>query len=329
MSGNSPLSYMTGAASRSAAELEKLAWGFSGISIAVVLIIALLIALAIRRSRVAASDDPLADVGRHGNGLALIWWGLGISLPILVLMAIWNFLTTRSLASVPDQMGPTVEVTGHRWWWEVRYDDPSGHTFSDANEVVIPVGVPVRLQLKSGDVIHDFWVPKLGPKMDMIPGRTNQTWLEADRPGIYRGQCAEFCGLEHAHMAFVVRALPHTEYAAWIKHQRKPSAGTSTGSNNQALSAQSDHSSSENMFVQHCGACHTVRGTAAGGILGPDLTHFAGRQTIAAGMMANTPQNLDRWLAAPQKIKPGSLMPQVQLTPAERAQMVRYLESLS
>lgn len=339
MSGGAPLSYLTGSGSRSADALETLAWGFSAISVAVVGIIALLIGFAIRRSRTRASGPDGNQVGREEGGLALIWWGVGISLPVLLAMAVWNFLTTRLLAEAPGSPALSVKVTGHRWWWEIRYDDDTSRAVSTANEMVIPVGVPVRLQLASGDVIHDFWVPKLGPKMDMIPGRTNQTWLEADRPGLYRGQCAEYCGLQHAHMAFLVRAVAPAEFYAWLDHQREPAAGPPRNIPNAGLTdeAQSEPpgvaaeppSPDAALFATRCGACHAVRGTDTGGILGPDLTHFGSRGTIAAGLLSNTPVHLAQWLAEPQRLKPGTLMPQVQLTSVERARLVSYLEGLS
>ncbi|MBX7500406.1 cytochrome c oxidase subunit II [Qipengyuania sp. YG27] len=344
MIGKAPLSYMADGGSRSALALQSLAWGFTAISVAVIIIIAVLIALAIRRSRARAKTALLQDVARDGDGLALIWWGVGLSLPVLVAMAIWNFLTTRLLAEQPSDPALTVQVTGHRWWWDIRYQ-LDGLEIATANELVIPVGTPVLLQLSSGDVIHDFWVPKLGPKMDMIPGRTNQTWLQADVAGTYLGQCAEYCGLEHARMAFTVHAVPPGQFREWVAREVLPAAGTTAAFDNAAPSnaaaaSQSSTPASENpdallaaqtaqaLFESRCGACHTARGTAAGGIIGPDLTHFASRRTIAAGWMPNTPANLDRWLTNPQAIKPGVDMPRVQLTPNERKRIVTWLEGL-
>ncbi len=345
MIAGSPLSYMTGGGSRSAIALQTLAWGFSAIAVIVVVLIAVLIALAIRRSRARAATADIADVGRDSGGLALIWWGVSLSVPVLVAMAVWNFLTTRLLADAPAGPAISVEVTGHQWWWGIRYQ-AGGREITTANELVIPIGVPVKFALKSGDVIHDFWVPKLGPKMDMIPGRTNQTWLEADRPGTYRGQCAEYCGLEHARMAFVVHAVSPDQFKQWLAHQGQPAVGTDAAFDNAAPprepgqgdgtapasenpGATLPQQTTQDMFVSRCGACHTARGTGAGGIAGPDLTHFGSRDTIAAGTMANTPANLDDWLADPQKVKPGVAMPRVQLTANERHRIVAYLEGLT
>lgn len=170
------------------------------------------------------------------------------------------------------------------------------------------------MRLESADVIHDFWVPKLGPKMDMIPGHPNMTWIEARDRGLYRGQCAEYCGLEHAHMGFVVRALAPADYQRWIAAQRMP-----------AIAPPSD---ARTLFEARCSACHTVRGTDSGGILGPDLTHVGSRATLAAAVLPNTPAALDQWLADPQAVKPGALMPRVPLTTVERARLVNWLEAL-
>ncbi len=311
-----PLSYMTGSGSASGDTLQWIAWGFSGIAVLVTLIITVMIGLAIRASLRRAQLSSRDSVSRESDGLGFIYWGVGLSMPVLVAMAIWNFVATRAIAApgTPTQM--TVEITGHRWWWEIRYRDADhpDHIVTTANQLVIPTGVPVRIDLTSADVIHDFWVPKLGPKMDMIPGKTNVTWLNARDPGTYRGQCAEYCGLEHAHMAFEVTAMPPAEFARWIIAERAPAAVAETRG--------------RTVFLNMCAACHTVRGTAAAGIYGPDLTHFANRPSIAAGLLPNTVAARDLWLAHTQSVKPGALMPQVPLDDVDRAAVVRYLGAL-
>jgi cytochrome c oxidase subunit 2 len=337
---------MVGGGSPSALVLQSLAWGFTVICSAVVIIIAVLIWIAIRRSRADAVGSDISEVVRKGDGLALIWWGLGLSVPVLVGMALWNFLTTRLLADSPRAPAMTVAVTAHQWWWDIHYR-AGGLDIASANELVIPTGTPIRLQLASSDVIHDFWVPKLGPKMDMIPGRTNQTWIEADRPGTYRGQCAEYCGLEHARMAFTVRAVSPAVFGAWLDHQAQgangthapfdnaaPPAETTTAPSDAATPSQATEvpmppQTTQELFEARCGVCHTVRGTSAGGIAGPDLTHFGARGTIAAGWEPNTPANLDAWLVNPQAVKPGVDMPRVQLTTSERGRLVAWLEGLT
>ena len=310
-----PLGYMSGGNGRVSGATESLAWGFTAISCAVMLIIAGLILVGILRARRAAKVE--GETVRSGGGLGFIYWGVGLSFPVLVAMAVWSFAVTRTMAQPPGEPAVNVDVTGNRWWWDIEYRDLDGaRAFRTANELTIPVGVPVALHLMSADVIHDFWVPKLGPKMDMIPGKTNTAWLQADKPGVYYGQCAEYCGLEHAKMGFRVVALPPADYAAWRARAERPASVVA-----EAGSAQ--------LFSARCSACHSIRGGEAGGIAGPDLTHFASRSTIAAGVLPNTPEGRDLWLADTQGVKPGALMPQIDLTRSERAQLVSYLGSLN
>lgn len=309
-----PLGYLDGASGPASAPIQTLMLGFIVIVLAVVAVIAILIALAIASARKAAREQGMR-VQRHSSGLAWIYWGVGLSLPPLVAMAVWNFAVTRAVADIPSESSLAIEVTGHRWWWEVRYrSNVPDKIFTTANEIVIPTGVPVRFYLTSADVIHDFWVPKLGPKMDMIPGVWNRTWLQADAAGTYVGQCAEFCGLEHAKMGLRVRALPPDQFAAWEAAEQAPAVHVLNPG--QAL------------FEKACSACHSVRGTEAGGIVGPDLTHFADRTTLAAGILANTPDNRRRWLSETQRLKPGALMPQVPLSEQDLTAVVDYLGSL-
>jgi cytochrome c oxidase subunit 2 len=201
----------------------------------------------------------------------------------------------------------------------VRYLDPAGaETFTTANEIHIPVGQPVRVELTSPDVIHSFWVPRLAGKMDAIPGVKTVTWIEAAAPGRYRGQCAEYCGLQHARMAFYVVADAPPDFLRWRARQLgapgAPEGNTAQGAR---------------LFTGHCASCHTIAGTSAGGIVGPDLSHLASRQTLAAGLIPNDVGHLSAWIDDPQAIKPGVLMPKASLTGAERARIVSYLESLS
>jgi cytochrome c oxidase subunit 2 len=309
-----PMGYLEGAAGPLALTVQRLGLGFVAIVSLVVLIIAALILLAIARARRAARAD--GDVVRRGShGLQWIYWGVGISVPVLVAMTLWSFIATRDVSAAPGQAGIEVEITGHLWWWEMRYRaDVPGNVFSTANELVIPTGVPVRLDLTSADVIHDFWVPKLGPKMDLIPGQWNHVWLQADRPGTYLGQCAEYCGLEHARMGIRVVALAPARFAQWRQAMQRPAAMADTRGSDE--------------FVEHCGACHTVRGTQAGGILGPDLTHLASRATLAAGLLPNTPAGRLRWVGHPQALKPGAEMPDIPLGHDDLVAIVDYLGEL-
>jgi cytochrome c oxidase subunit 2 len=312
------MAYLTGAAGPASQPIQTLGQGFVLIVCIVVLVIASLVVLATRRARRAERAHGNA-VRRGEPGLGWITWGVGLSLPVLLSMAVWNFTTTRTVSNIPHPAAVTIEVTGHRWWWEVRYraDEPE-EIVSTANEIVIPTGTPVRLWLSSADVIHDFWVPKLGPKMDMIPGRWNATWLQADHAGVYVGQCAEFCGLEHAKMGLRIVALPPIKFAAWRAAMTAPAAHP----------VQPQARLGEVVFQRSCAACHAVRGTPAGGVFGPDLSHLARRSTLAAGLLRNDAVGRMRWLSATQQIKPGAQMPQVALDRDDLDAVNAYLGTL-
>ena len=315
-----PAGYMGKGGGSGSAMLHPLAIGFTAIAFAVMAIIALLIALAVVRSRRAARAEG-AVVARGKGGLDWIKWGVGLSFPVLLAMAVWSFAVTRAVGQVPPGTPLVIEVTAHRWWWEARYrGDVAGEDFTTANDIEIPVGRPVRLILRSADVIHDFWVPRLGPKMDMIPGQVNQLVLRAEVPGDYLGECAEFCGMEHGMMRFHAIALDPAAFARWAAATRAPALV--------ADPAMPRNLGGEAKFVAACSSCHEVRGTAAGGVFGPDLTHFASRTTIAAGVLPNTPAMRERWLAHTQEVKPGAMMPLVPMADADRAALVAYLGEL-
>ncbi|MFG5408901.1 c-type cytochrome [Piscinibacter sakaiensis] len=218
-----------------------------------------------------------------------------------------------------DQPGMArVEITGHRWWWEVRYlDGRPERIFTSANELHLPAGRPVELLLRSADVIHSFWAPRLHGKIDLIPGRTNRLVLQAQQTGVHRAQCAEFCGVQHAKMALMVVVRPPDEHARWLASQLAP------------LAEPADDLAREGrvVFERHCAACHAMRGTAAVGRLGPDLTRFAQRLTVGAGTLPNTPGHRAGWIADAQHVKPGSLMPWVPLQGRELQAVLRYLEA--
>ncbi len=303
-----------------AAESEaSLGWFLIVVSCAVVLIVALLVLIGSLRSR---GGDPHA-VRREGPGLRWITIG-GIILPTIVLVVafVLTLGTLNAVARPPaDALPLAITVTGHRWWWAVRYagQDPQDQALT-ANEIHIPVGRPVRITLEAGDVIHSFWVPELAGKTDVIPGQRNSIWLEARKPGVYRGQCAEYCGLEHARMAFVVVAEPPGDFARWLARQATPAAMPTD------RLARRGH----DVFVGGpCALCHEVRGTTAAGRQGPDLTHLATRRTLAAGTLPNTRGNLMGWVANAPALKPGTLMPKLTLTPDELQAVVAYLETLN
>ncbi|MGE0728896.1 MAG: cytochrome c oxidase subunit II [Acidimicrobiia bacterium] len=243
----------------------------------------------------------------------------GVVLPVLVIAA----LTTLSLNILNDRPPPdalSLHVIGHRYWWEVRYP-AAGATpgFTTANEFVIPVGRPVAITLDSADVQHSFWLPDLAGKMDLYPGRTNQLVIQADHTGRYRGQCAELCGVQHANMAFTVQAVPPDEFAAYLTHHAALAAPPDTDAERAGQAA---------FLSRPCAGCHTIRGTAAAGELGPDLTHLASRRTIGAGVAPNDRGHLGGWVANSQTMKPGNEMPPVPLTPQQLQDLLVYLESL-
>lgn len=214
----------------------------------------------------------------------------------------------------------TVDVIGHQWWWEFQYRDvtPSDWVTSP-NELHIPVGVRVTLNVSSRDVIHSFWIPNLHGKRDLIPGITTTTWIQADTPGMYRGQCAEFCGYQHAHMALLVITEPMADFLTWIGNQRMSAPAPSTDGTRRGYE----------LFMQStCVLCHTIRGTDAGSRVGPELTHVASRKTIAAGTLPNTHDDVRRWIADPQSVKPGVRMPASVLRGDDLDAVVSYIRSL-
>jgi len=248
----------------------------------------------------------------------------GVSVVTLLLLfglVIVSVITGRATAgNTPPGRHLAVEVTGNQWWWAVRYlnDDPSRIVVT-ANEIHVPVGTPVLIRGLSNDVIHSFWIPNLQGKRDLIPSRITTEWFEADKPGRYRGQCAEFCGLQHAHMALWVVAEPPEQFEAWMEHQLQPAAAPPD-----ALTRRGGE-----VFLSHaCVLCHAISGTAAAGQVGPDLTHLASRLTIAAGTLPNNKGNLAGWITDPQSIKPGNHMATVPLEPEDLQALLAYLETL-
>lgn len=265
-----------------------------------------------------------------------IWiFGAGIAFPVVVLTALLAWSTWRSAQLAPQTSHDalTISVTGKMWWWEVRYRDPAtNREIISANEIHIPVGESVYLGLTASDVIHSLWVPSLAGKRDMIPGRVTGLTLRADKPDVYRGQCAEYCGEQHARMAFHVIALPRPEFDAWLARQAAPSLPADTTVLQRGREA---------FLAQQCQACHTIRGVtdvppfseqariADTSRLGPDLTHVGSRREIAAGTLRNHRGTLAGWIADPQAIKPGVFMPPSQDLDGETLRaLATYLEHL-
>jgi len=247
--------------------------------------------------------------------------GLGVALTLVTLLVLTglSFATQKAIFADPEP-GVTVRLTGHQWWWEATYDDPQpSRSFTTANEIHLPVGEPVRLRLGSEDVIHSFWVPNLAGKMDLIPGHENELHFTPERIGSYRGQCAEFCGWQHAHMGLLVIVEPREAFEAWRAAQIEPAFQPE----------DSERKRGEAVFLSSpCVMCHTIRGTPAGGRTGPDLTHVASRQSIAAETLPLTRGSLAAWIVDPQAIKPGAQMPVVPLEPREVDPLAAYLVGL-
>lgn len=275
--------------------------------------------------------------------------GGGVVFPAVVIVALSGLTVWVLDADSPpagDDPALTVDVIGHQYWWEIRYRSPGGgpgSTVADggpgsivtANELVLPVGRSVQLELTSDDVIHSWWVPELGPKRDLVPGRTNHLRFTIDEAGDLRGQCAEYCGAQHARMAFLVHAVPADEFDAWLANEAAPAVVPTTDSQQAGLVT----------FRQEaCSSCHAIRGvvddpagllapdrTGSGRervVIGPDLTHLAARDTLAAVTVPNDRGHLGGWIADPQSTKPGSLMPAVPLSPEQLLSLLDYLQSL-
>ena len=248
-----------------------------------------------------------------------------VAVSVLVLFGLLtsSYLVGRSLflgTGKAINTALTIEVNGRQWWWDVRYNNPTpSQMVTTANEIHIPVGRPVHLLLGSADVIHSFWVPNLHGKMDMIPGRTVETWIQADRPGVYRGQCAEYCGHQHAHMVLTVIAESEEQFGAWYQAQLQPAVTPSSES----------QTNGQKVFLSRpCMMCHRIQGTDAGGRVGPDLTHVASRQTIAAGTLHNTREHLAQWIVNSQDVKPGNRMPPIPVGGNDLDSLLDYVQSL-
>jgi cytochrome c oxidase subunit 2 len=257
----------------------------------------------------------------HGNTLVELAWTLAPAV-VLVMIAVPTIATIWEVdrpTTDPDAL--VVEVVGHQWWWEFRYPELDIVT---ANELHIPVGRTIDLRLTSADVIHSFWVPRLAGKRDVVPGRENDLWFAADSIGTFIGQCAEFCGLSHALMKLEVIVDSPADFDSWVGQQGSPAASLEAGD---PLADLADEGK-EVLMRAGCIACHRIDGTSAQGLLGPDLSHVGSRRKIAAGILDNTPENMERWLRDPTAIKPGALMPNLQLAEEDVRSLAAYLLSL-
>jgi cytochrome c oxidase subunit 2 len=244
----------------------------------------------------------------------------GVIFPIVTLSVLLGYGLSLIRSDPPASAPMRIEVKGEQWWWRVAYPDADGQRVESANEVRVPVGRDVRIELTTADVIHSFWVPRLAGKVDMIPGRTNVLQFRASKPGAYRGQCAEYCGGAHALMGLRVVAMPEPEFGAWLSKEKKAAAQPEGEVAQKGL---------ELFRTNGCPACHTVTGIEAVGRMGPDLTHVAGRQALAAERLPMSKQNLARWIAHSDQLKPNNLMPSFAELPEEEIDAIAtYLSGL-
>jgi cytochrome c oxidase subunit 2 len=292
-----------------AAKIAALGWVLLSASAVVYVLTLLALALAVWRRRERPAGAPAPDAWAR----RIIVATAGATALVVAALLLTSLRTVDALrpASPP---AVTVHVVGHRWWWEIRYPD---HDVVTANELHLPARASVQLELSTPDVIHSFWVPSLHGKLDLVPGRRNTLRLDTPGPGVHRGQCAEFCGVQHARMGLLVVVEAPEAFARWLAAQRAP-----------AGPADEPRQAGEQLFLTWCVACHAVRGTPAAGRIGPDLTHVGSRRTLAAGSVANTPEALAAWIADPHAIKPGVLMPALPLGPEPARAVAGYLAGL-
>ena len=291
-------------------------------AIVYVIVIAVL-AIGVLRARTHGAEIPPPEPAnpKHDRMVARIVAGaLGVTIVLLFIMLVSSYRTSHATAALAASSGLTINVYGHQWWWEVEYPNSEPYKIvHTANEIHVPAGVPVTIHSTSRDVIHSFWAPNIHGKKDLLPGYFNDLTLEVDKPGNWRGQCAEFCGEQHAHMAFEIVAQSPQDFQRWLTAQ---AMAASPPTNPQVAHGQQ-------VFLSHpCVMCHTISGTTANSRVGPDLTHLASRSTIAAGTLPNTIGNLAGWISNPQSIKPGCRMPPNPMPSQDLNDLLAYLETL-
>jgi cytochrome c oxidase subunit 2 len=296
-------------------------WCFAFVTAAVVYLLTVgTLFWAMARARRRESEGALLPLDAHDRMKRSVGLAIGASVLILLVFLGYDLSLARTRDPVPKKHPITIEVQGKQWYWNVTYADTSPHgRFTTANEIHVPVGEPVLFLLSSSDVIHSMWVPNLAGKKDLIPGYTQSLWFQADTPGVYRGQCAEFCGEQHAKMALEIVAQPLGEYRHWVATQQGPGAPPTDSITRRGQ---------EVFLTAPCAMCHAISGTPAGSHAGPDLTHLASRRTIAAGTLPNTRGNLAGWIVDPQRVKPGAKMPPNMLEPKDLEALLTYLQSL-
>jgi cytochrome c oxidase subunit 2 len=299
--------------------LHRLIWIVIGVCAVVWVAVMFVLARALsRRSRTARTSHTVDSNTEQRLGRAV---GSAVVATALIILGLTlaSFFLTRGLAA-SDPRALEIQVRGFQWWWEITYlSSQADQVFTTANEIHVPVGRMIHLQLAAADVIHSFWVPNLAGKQDLIPGRDNSLTFAAQRPGVYRGQCAEFCGIQHAHMALLVIVDPPEVFEQWRRAQLAPAANPT----------DPEQVAGQKVFASKpCAACHSIQGTSAAATIGPDLTHVASRRYIAAGLLQTTRGSLAAWIADPQTLKPGNNMPDVPLSATELKTVSAYLAAL-
>jgi cytochrome c oxidase subunit 2 len=308
-----------------AARVSRLWWLMFYVESAVFLLVGIFVLAAIFRKRKGGEQntdtpDISPEPKREQRMTRVVVAAVGATLIILSVFLIGSYSAGRALYSPEEAQALSIKITGQQWWWDVEYDmEPASDIVHTANEIHIPVGELVKFRLTSTDVIHSFWVPNLSGKKDLIPGHEIVLTFQADRAGEFRGQCAEFCGYQHAHMAFTIIAEPRDKFNQWLNQQRAPSV--------QPVN-EAQKRGQQIFLTGPCVMCHSIRGTDAGGTVAPDLTHLASRQTIAAGTLPFTRDHLAGWITNSQEIKPGNHMPPVPLGSEDLQALLAYLESL-
>jgi cytochrome c oxidase subunit II len=317
-----PVSSALDAAGSQAERIADIWWLMFWVCTVVYGIVLLWLAVALLRRRASASDAPILhlDEANESRSWRLLAMWVAVTVVVLFGLTLGSYWTDRRLATLFGRETLAIEVTASQWWWNVRYPDAdASRVLTTANEIHIPVGTPVKVLLRSQDVIHSFWLPNLNGKQDLIPGRETDIYIEASREGAFRGQCAEFCGLQHANMGLLVVAQPREAFEAWRLRQLRPADEP----------GDEERRRGQDVFLgSACVMCHTVRGTPAGGRTGPDLTHLASRREIAAGALPMNRGNLAGWIADPQGVKPGNHMPIVGLTSRDFQALLAYLDGL-
>jgi cytochrome c oxidase subunit 2 len=283
-----------------------------------------ILAFARASAKTYSRAEEMLPIMKDEEGDRKAQWAVGtaVTVTVLTLFAVlfMSVITGKKVEGMSSSNPITIQITGHQWWWEVTYPNPQAdQTVITANEIHIPVGKPVVILTSSADVIHSFWAPSVHGKRDLIPGYSSAFWIQVDQPGTYPGRCAEFCGLQHAHMGFSIVAEDETTFEAWEQQQLKPASDPTD--------AEAQHG--REVFLTHtCVMCHTIRGTDAGSRVGPDLTHLASRKMIAAETLPNTTGALAGWIVDPQRIKPGNKMTPNPLAPDDLNALVTYLRTL-